>query len=290
MDLMELPFSTYSCATLRFVTDAERDKTVPAGVVLWNNDGSWHQFRLPEEDEQVPGLPTKACSYLELVQSQIEGWIESRSLPYEPHGLKLLSHAWWEHVQKLLQFSVRIDAISLLNVSDPEEEAETLFEAIVQPHVSRKKKAERIDRAVTGALGTLSRFFTSRAKVPGFGGRKVKVLRHAANQQRMVIVEAVNLASRDAESDADALFGRLSRVRAVQSQQDVRFVLGYLASANGLNGEKALKEFIETEIEAPMFDLDRQKDEFQEAALRESEAIDPALALFSASHYASRVS
>lgn len=288
MDPMEPLFSTYSCATLRFLTDADRDVTIPAGVVLWNNDGTWHQFRLPFEDEQVPDLPARAGAYLSVVKSQIEGWIRSGHLPYEPHPFKPLSHEWWEHAQKLLQHSVRLDTIRLLDVNDPEEEMETLFEAVVHPRVSRRQKAERIDRAVTGALGTLSRFFTSRAKVPGFGGRKVKVLRHAANQQRMVIVEAVNLASRDAEIDSDALYGRLSRIRAARSQQEVRFVLGYLASPGGLNGEKALKEFIEAEIETPMFDLDRQKDEFQEAALRESETIDSALALFSSSHYASR--
>lgn len=280
MDPMETLLSTYSCATLRFLIDADRDVTIPAGVILWNNDGSWHQFRLPFEDEQVPDLPAKAGAYLSVVKSQIEGWIRSGHLPYEAQSLKPLSHEWWEHVQKLLQHSVRLDAIRLLDVIDPEEEIETLFEAVVHPRVSRRQKAERIDRAVTGALGTLSRFFTSRAKVTGFGGRKVKVLRHAANQQRMVIVEAINLASRDAELDADALFGRLSRIRAAQSQQEVRFVLGYLASPGGLNGEKALKEFIETEIEAPMFDLDRQKDEFQEAALRESEPLDSSLTLF----------
>ena len=287
MDPMEPLFSTYSCATLRFLTDADRDITVPAGVVLWDNSGDWHKIRLPFEDEQIPDLPARAGAYLKLVTSQIEGWIRNGHLPYEPHPLRPLSHEWWEHAQNLLQHSVRIDSIRLLDVNDPEEEMETLFEAVVHPRVSRRQKAERIDRAVTGALGTLARFFTSRTKVAGFGGRKVKVLRHAANQQRMVIVEAVNLASRDAESDADALFGRLSRIRAVQSQQEVRFVLGYLASPNRLNGEKALKEFIETEIETPMFDLDRQKDEFQKAALRESEPLDAALALFSTSNLAS---
>jgi hypothetical protein len=215
-----------------------------------------------------------------LVQSQIDGWIENRSLPYEPPSLRLLSHSWWEHVQKLLQFSVRLDSISLLNVSDPEEEAETLFEAIVQPHVSRKRKVERIDRAVANALGNLSSSFASHVKVPGFHGRQVKVLRCATNRNRTVIVEAVNLASRDAEIDADALYGRLSRIRANQSKQEIRFVLGYLASPGGLNGEKALKEFIEERIETPMFDLDRQRDEFQEAAYRERVPLDDNISLF----------
>jgi len=281
MDPMELSYSTYSCATLRFLTDAERDVTIPAGVVLWSNDGRWCRFRLPEEDEKVPDLPAKAKHYLTLAQAQIEGWIKSDHLPYEPEPLPVLSRAWWEHVQKLLQFSVRIDTIRLLAVDDPEEEIETLFEAIVQPRVSRRERAKRIDRAVANALGNLSGYFSSHVKVPGFHNRQVKVLRYAASRQRAVIVEAVNLASHDAEADADALFGRLSRIRAGQSSQDVRFVLGYLASPGGLNGEKALKEFIEDQIEVPMYDLDRQKDEFQEAAYRERAPLDDTLPLFS---------
>lgn len=282
MDPMEQSYSTYSCATLRFLSDADRDMTVPAGVVLWSNDGRWHRFRLPEEDEKIPDLPAKARHYLSAVQAQIEGWIKSGHLPYEPEPFSVLSRAWWEHVQKLLQFSVRVDTIRLLAVDDPEEEIETLFEALVQPRVSRRAQAERIDRAVAKALGTLSSYFSSHTKVTGFGNRPVKVLRLAASLRDIVIIEAVNLATHDAETEADALFGRISRIQAGLSQQKAHFVLGYLASPHGLNGEKALKEFIENRIETRMYDLDREKDEFQEAAYRERAPLDDNLPLFPA--------
>ncbi len=280
MELMESLYSTYSCATLRYLTDAERGVTVPVGVILWNNDGSWHQIRLPEPEEHIPGVSlVKACSYLELAKAQVEGWIEQGELPYSQTPLQPLSQAWWQHVEKLLRFTVRIDGIRIIDCQDPEDEIETLFEAIVQPHVSRQDKVKRIDTAVSRALGSVSSYF-HRGRVAGYGGRDVKVLRCAQSRQRLVVVEAVNLASRDAEADADALYGRLSRIQEGQPEREIHFVLGYLASAHGLNGEKALKSFIESKVETPMYDLDRQKAEFEEAAYTEYSALEENAALF----------
>ncbi len=280
MELMESLYSTYSCATLRYLTDADRGVTVPVGVILWENNGAWYRIRLPEPEEHVVGIPpVKAQPYLELVKSQIEGWIKQGDLPYDQEALKPLSHAWWQHVEKLLRFTVRIDGIRIIDCQDPEDEIETLFEAIVQPRVSRRDKLERIDTAVSRALGSVSSFF-HRGKVPGFGGRGVKVLRCAESRQRLVVVEAVNLASRDAETDADALYGRLSRIREGQQGREVHFVLGYLASAHGLNGETALKEFIEAKVETRMYDLDRQKSEFEEAAYVERSVLEDNISLF----------
>jgi len=55
----------YSCATLRYLTDPERDVTIPIGVILWNDDGSWHQIRLPGEAERIPDVAmAKAKPYL----------------------------------------------------------------------------------------------------------------------------------------------------------------------------------------------------------------------------------
>lgn len=279
MELMESLYSTYSCATLRYLTDAERGVTIPIGVVLWNNDGSWYQIRLPDPEEHVPGIPLmKARPYLELAKAQIEGWIEQGELPYSQNAFPTLSRAWWVHVEKLLRFTVRVDGIRIIDCQDPTDEIETLFEAIVQPHVSRRDKMERIDTAVAKALGSVSSYY-HRDKVAGFGGREIKVQRCAGNRQRLVVVEAINLASRDAEADADALYGRLSRIREGQ-EREVHFVLGYLASAHGLNGEKALKEFIELKIDTPMYDLDRQKLEFEKAAYSEHSALEGNMPLF----------
>ncbi len=54
-----------------------------------------------------------------------------------------------------------------------------------------------------------------------------------------MILDGVNLASSSAETDADALVSRLQRVLEAQGRDamDVRPLVGYLASPNGLNGE-----------------------------------------------------
>jgi len=76
-------------------------------------------------------------SYLNLAKAQIEGWIERGELPYAQKTFRPLGHAWWQHVEKLLCFSVRIDRICIIDCQNPEDEIETLFKAIVLPHTSQ---------------------------------------------------------------------------------------------------------------------------------------------------------
>jgi hypothetical protein len=92
------------------------------------------------------------------------------------------------------------------------------------------------------------------------------VLRCAADEGHAVVVEAVNLTATTAERDVDALASRLLRIREGNEQRDVRFVLGYVASPGGLNGEAVLKEWIEHKVGTPMFNLDREEDSFRDAA------------------------
>jgi hypothetical protein len=58
------------------------------------------------------------------------------------------------------------------------------------------------------------------------------------------------------------------RIKEGNEQRAVRFVLGYVASPGGLNGDAVLKEWIEHKVGAEMFNLDREKDSFRDAASR----------------------
>jgi hypothetical protein len=85
---------SYSCATLRYLVDSDRDVTVPVGVILWNTETSWWDMRFPTEGERVPQVPAQSSTYLRLVKSQLTNWIESNRLPYSEPKEKL-SAEWW---------------------------------------------------------------------------------------------------------------------------------------------------------------------------------------------------
>jgi hypothetical protein len=126
--------SAYSCATLRFLVDAEREITVPVGVILWSAEEGRIWFRLPREGERIKDVPlAAACSTLDLVRSQIEGWHRLEQLPYAKDTLQPLSAAWWNQVRRLLQWSVRLGPTSVLDVEDPQEELEALYRRVVKP-------------------------------------------------------------------------------------------------------------------------------------------------------------
>jgi hypothetical protein len=259
--------SSYSCATLRYLTDPVREITVPVGVILWEAESHWYAFRFPQNEERVLGVAIQTAQpHLDMAQQQIEAWLRADRLPYAEPQPKRLTRAWWEHVQKLLRFRVRVEDIRAVDCQDPAQEINALFEAIVHPVVSERKQAQRIDGAVTRALGTQLTLRYQKGQVPGFGGRKVAVRRCAETPEKIVIVDAVNLAASTAETDADALFGRLSRIREAAQERPVQFVLGYIASPGGLNGEKALKEFLETRLSSPMRDLNREDAQFRAEA------------------------
>jgi hypothetical protein len=256
---------SFSYAVIRYLVDAERDVSVPIGIALTAPDEGYLRFRLPQEGERIPDVPTAAAKpVVELARTKIEHWLRTGEVPYAKQPLEPLSEAWWDQARKLMQFRVRIGAVQPIDCQRPEEEIETLYEAIVKPHVSPQARAERINGAVTRALGNLARSFRYGKSVPGFGNRPVPVLRHIADANHLVVVEAVNLAVPTAEKDSDAMTSKLLRIKAVNA--NTRFVIGYLASPHGLNGEWPLKKWMEDQVGAPLFDLTRESDKFRDTA------------------------
>ncbi len=148
----------------------------------------------------------------------------------------------------------------------------------MQPRIPPKVSRDRIDGAVSRALGNLASRFLSGQAVTGFGNRPVPVLRQISDQHHTIIVEAVNLAAEAAEKDADALTSRLLRIR--EGGITTVFLVGYLASATGLNGETALKDWIEHKLNIKAFDLTHEKAAFRKRATEEVARINDALAVF----------
>jgi hypothetical protein len=273
--------SAYSCATLRFLVDGKRDVSLPVAVVIWSMELNRLWFRQPEPGERIDGVSVATVlPYLKMVKSQIEGWHRDGALPYAKTSLVPLSPDWWEGVRALMQWSVRLGPGQPIDCVRPEEEIEALYEALVKPKTSDTQRKLRVDGVVTRALGPLSGKFEARRKAPGFHSRPVPVLRLASDDQHAVIVEAVNLAATDAEKEADALTSRLRRIKASDTRLAFRFVLGYLSSPNGLNGERSLKEWIEKEVESRIYDLTTEEDSFREAASRALADIGDALGVY----------
>ena len=81
----------------------------------------------------------------------------------------------------------------------------------------------------------------------------------------MVVIEGVNLAGVTARKDADALVSRLLRIRAGTGQgESTTFVIGYLASPGGLNGEGHMRYWMKDQISRDVYDLNTEGIQFRE--------------------------
>ncbi len=267
---------SFSYAVLRYLADAERGITVPVGIVLCSADQNSLRFRLPKPEERIPEVAIAAAlPFLQLARAKIEDWHASGELPYANDPPASLSEAWWEHVRKLMAFRVQISSVQTIDCIRPDEEIETLYEAVVKPQVSQRVSRSRIDSALKQALGPLSRRLPRGETVPGFHGRRVPVMRCLANSKRTLVVEAVNFAARTAEKDADAITSKLERI--ADAGQNTHFVVGYLASPAGLNGERALKEWIEHKMDIQLYDLTREDTQFRAKVIEEVSQINDGL-------------
>jgi hypothetical protein len=146
--LKEVSCSVDSCIVLRYLVDAEREITVPVGIVLSDEATGSLRFRLPREGEEIAGVClTIARPYLEMAQAQIEAWLQSGTLPYALEPPPPLSLSWWDHVRGLMQWRVRLDPPRVIDCRLPEEEIEALHRAWVQPQ-SPSQEADGSGRAV----------------------------------------------------------------------------------------------------------------------------------------------
>ena len=158
----------------------------------------------------------------------------------------------------LLIHRVRLSEPRPIDCRDPEEELEPLYESVVAPHRPAREQRTRIDGEIRKCLNSLAEKFEVRQTLPGFGGRCVTVLRAYQGVRGWVVIEGVNLATSQAEIQADATVSRLLRLRSGLDGH-CGILVGYLASPEGINGESVLLKWLEEQTGALTFDLMKQR-------------------------------
>lgn len=259
--------STSRYAVFRYVTDPQRDVSLPVGVALWRTDGEEIEVRFLAQDEIVRGASSpEARQFMDNTQANVRDWLESGELPYGTSDMSPLSDAWWELLGDLLQFRVRVSRPMAIDCTSPAEEIGPLYQAIVGPEVRTETRQEQVRGAITRALGPVAADFERRPSVAAYHDSQVTVERLFRARNKQVIAEGVDLSlPESAFTDADALTSRLQRVRA-GSKLPTEFIIGYISSPGGLNGEYVMVEWMRERLHADLFDLIRERDQFRTAA------------------------
>lgn len=268
---------SFNYSIFNFVTDSMKGTSVPVGVALWSPYPEFCKIRLIKEGEKTRGLPPRALPFIQLTEEKISEWMKTGAIPYAKGELNPANSEWWRHVSRLLIHNLRVSDPRPIECRNPDDELELLYEAIVAPVKSKQERVGKMNGVLTRALGQLAAKLPQ-GSVPGFGGREVWVRRHAENDQSLLIVEGVNLAATTAEKDADALVSRLQRILEAapgtgKTHKLIAVMVGYLSSPEGLNGEAALRDWIEEKTKAQTFDLINQEDQFRTAVHDNLESI-----------------
>lgn len=274
MDNMK-EFRSSSYCVFSLVTDEMRGTSIPVGVALWTKERGKAWIKLAGEDDRIRGLNKISYFYIAQVQRQLSQWVESGELPYGDRSRLLESDDWWRHLASLLVHKLRMSEPRPIDCQNPADELEPLYEAVVGPRRGTVERSARIDGVLSKALGGLSKEL-DKGEVAGYRGRPVPVRHFKSAPDRLLIVEAVNLASVNAETDTDALVSKLLRVHAAKDRSgSVVTCVGYLASPNGLNGEGALVDWIKERADAHIFDLLNEREKFKSAVGSELASIHP---------------
>jgi len=267
--------STYEYAVFQYVR--EPYATVPVGVALWSQNGDNVYLRFVHADEEVSGLRSgRARQIVRTAAAQVAGWVRQRSLPYLPSGVPPTANAWWRHLASIMEFGVAVSEPLAIDCTRPAEEIEALFEAVVSPTTAEASARLRVDGVITRALGDVAARFETGKALPGFGGKPVAIRRLHRGPTRYVVAEGVNLASERAEEDADALASRLLRVTE-GADMPVEFVIGYISSPEGLNGEVVYVDWLQHKLNTRPYDLVRQEQQFRRAATAATAPLQPTL-------------
>lgn len=254
-------------SVIRVSLDDHRDHTVPVGVVAWQSSNPWYGWRWLEQDEKVRGVDPTTRTLMRIARDQIRRWAKARKVPYEPEPADPTTDRFWKAVSEILTTGVRLDLPKAMDPMDePDVEIEALFEAVVQPRQTRKRRAERIDSAIKRALGEWAERIPPRQSVSAFGGAREQIQRGLETDRGVLLVEGVNLAAQKARKEADALVSRFMRIQAAYPKRSVQVIVGYSSSPGGLNGEAHMCEWIREKVTEEVFDVVAQNAEFQEAA------------------------
>lgn len=251
-------------AVVRLMLDAQGIRTVPVGVVAWDADNKWYQVRVLEDDERVTGIAPHFRVLLSTAFRNMNRWGDRQSVGGVGEQLNPSEGTFWDIARERMVSAVRLDPAKALEPTPhPDMGIDTLFEAIVQPTRKLSAQRKRIDGAISEALGSLGKELHGRFEVRAFKGVRESVLRAALGDDGMVIVEGVNLAASTARRDADALVSKLLRIKA-GGHTKTKFIIGYLASPGGLNGERHMKEWMQEQVSDDVYDLNTERKRFRE--------------------------
>ena len=254
-------------SVVRIAVDEERDETTPVGVVAWDSDRPWYNWRLLAPDENVAGVYAWNRKFLEIVREQLGRWADSRRVPYAASPVEPTSDRFWNAASKVLTTAVRLSRPRAMDpMKEPDDEIEALFEAVVQPKQPPRRQSGRIDGQISRALGSAAKDLPKRIRVAAYGGAREQVRRGAVTDRGVLLVDGVNLAARRARDAADALVSRFRRIRDAQERQ-THIVVGYTSSPGGLNGETHMRDWIRQELTEQVFDLTTEEEEFRAATL-----------------------
>ena len=254
-------------SVVRVCLDDNRDPGVPVGVVAWDTANAWQVWRWLEEDEKVRGVDGPTRRLMRIAKNQIQRWANARKVPYEPAPVEPTSARFWKAVSDILSTAVRLDPPKAMDpMSDPETEIESLFEAVVQPTQPQRRRTQRIDSAISQALGELANLIPSRPQVSAFGGTTERVRRGLETDRGVLLVDGVNLAAATARKEADAFVSRFLRISDAYENGTVHIIVGYASSPGGLNGEAHMRDWIRSKVTDKVFDVVAQNAEFKKAA------------------------
>jgi hypothetical protein len=250
-------------SVIRLMLDDQGIRTLPVGVAAWDEERDWHQVRVLQDEESIRGLPKHLRLLIETVVQNLSRWAVARNVGSHK-DLKPTNSLFWEAARNRLLSAVRLDPPKALEPTPhPEMGIDTLFDAVVQPHRKLGVEYKRIDGAISKALGTLTNKLQGRTEVRAYHDATESVLRAAKSDSGMVVVEGVNLAGSTARKDADALVSRLLRIRAGSENESTTFIIGYLASPGGLNGEGHMREWMKDQVTSDVFDLNKEREQFR---------------------------
>lgn len=256
-------------SVLRVMTDTLDDSSVPIGVIAWDTSEQWYGMRIVDHDEKLQHLTNWRRNLIDLADKQIRRWADAREVPYMQEPQMPYSHLFWHSVSEIMTTSIRLDLPKAMEaMSEPDEDIESLFEAIVKPIQKNRRQVERIDGAINRALGQkLSEKIQRRITVTAFGDAEEVIGRGLVEPAGTLIIEGVNLSSGNARKNADALVSRLLRIKDTHSgSTSLDMIIGYSSSPGGLNGETHMKNWISKMITENVFDLSCERVKFQSIA------------------------
>lgn len=216
---------------------------------------------------EVGGVDATARTLMRITRDQILRWADARRVPYEPGSVRPESARFWKAVSEILTTGVRFDSPRAMDpMAEPDAEIEALFDAVVQPAQTQQSQAQRIDSAITRALGKIADRIPANPSVSAFGGTTERVRQGLETDQGVLLLDGVNLAAATARKEADALVSRLMRIHTAHPGRRVRTIVGYASSPGGLNGEAHMRDWIREQVADQVFDVNVEQAELRKAA------------------------